>query len=211
MLLNGRRPAPLELVHRRVDGQAARNSNAKPVSPGLANDLRRKAGDGRPLQYLCHIRRRRRYNDARGRLAEKGCGVVDAFVAGDVDRVDRHLRPYPARTETALRQRYRKPAVGAIMGRTDESVARKTDQKILQRAFALEVERRRYPPDEIVDRFQVLAAAKLAASFTEQDDKVTGFLEAPLEDTIGVLQQPDDADDRGRVDWASICLVIQAD
>src|SRR5439155_30611 len=60
-----------------------------------------------------------------------------------------------------------------------------------------------------VRQFQILGAAELTAPFAKQDDDVARPLNTAADDTIGVLEQTDHANDRCRIDRAAIRLVVE--
>ncbi len=82
----------------------------------------------------------------------------------------------------------------------------------VEAAFAIQVETRRAArrPGR-GSTFRQLAAAEVVAGAAEQEDDVALALEPAAEDPGGVLDQADHADDRRRVDAASVGLVVERD
>src|SRR5262245_21541015 len=106
----------------------------------------------------------------------------------------------PICIEAALRDRHGQSSVGTIMCGLDETLVRQRDEELLKRAFGLEIYRRWDTANETMRNLQILAATKLDPVVTEEHNHVARGLEQPAHNTIGVLKQADNADDRRRID-----------
>ena len=84
--------------------------------------------------------------------------------------------------------------------------------RLLQRRFALQIERRRHArPRVLCMRRQVFAAAELAEIIAQQDHRGAGRLERARHGLRRVLEQADDAEHRRREDRAAFGFVVEAD
>src|SRR5438132_22650 len=115
----------------------------------LPDVLERRAGGLADRFHGLAIRRCERDDDARGILSEEQR-------VGTQLRLQRHATPEVA-AEAHLRQRYREPAVGAVVRRLQQPGAHAVPDRLLHRPLACEIERRRYARDPAVDGLEVLA------------------------------------------------------
>ena len=155
------------------------------------------------------LRRRNRHHDSRGRLGEERRRV--AICRGRI-RDSRKVRVHSERrVEAAFSERHGHAAFDAIVRRTDHARCGSFDQHSLKRGFAREIQLRRHTANLVVNDVEELASAQLVSCVAKEHDDVAFRTECASDDAIGVLDQPDDSDDRRRQDTAAIGFVVQAD
>ena len=203
--LDRRRPHALGLVHRHVDHDRAADRDPQPVAAGLADDARRHARRRRAL--AAPSSRRSGATDTTTRDADSPNSAAATFDAASRDD-RRRRRSTPRRRCRRCRSSTRRasPPGRRPNSRAPTASSRSSasvDEQRLQRALGVEIQRRRHAAHQVVHDLQVLAAAELAAALAEQHDRrrPTAWNRA-ADDAIGVLEQPDDADDRRRIDRA---------
>ena len=183
----------------------AADRDAQPAAAGLADHPRRHAGARpRARSTVGHVVGRHRDDDARRRLAEQRRGVVQA--AAPRDRRRRRSTPRRrcrrCRSSTRRASTARPPSEQSCADRTSRSSA-SVDQQRLQRALGLEIERRRHrrAPDR-ASTFRYSLPPSSPRPSPSSTIASPAAWKRRLTHAIGVLEQPDDADDRRRIDRA---------
>ena len=162
-------------------------------SPAPARRARAPAAAAPPGRSLADT------TDARRRFAEERRATPDDAASTPARSTSSRCR----RCRSALGKRDRQAAVRAVVRRLQQSrgaacVSRAISARSASRSSAGGVPRTRPCID-----LQVFAAAELAEALAEQDDRVARLLERPSTRTRRrVLDQPDHADDRRRIDRA---------
>src|SRR2546429_3506079 len=170
----------------------------------LPDVLERRAGGLADRFHGLAIRRCERDDDARGILSEEQR-------VGTQLRLQRHATPEVA-AEAHLRQRYREPAVGAVVRRLQQPGAHAVPDRLLHRPLACEIERRRYARDPAVDGLEVLAPAEMAlAQATDDGDAIARRHEAAAGVLCAIVHQADHPDHRRRKHGLALGLVVERD
>jgi hypothetical protein len=112
--------------------------------------------------------------------------------------------------QAGLDERLGETALGEIVGRVDQPVARCVDEDVGQQLLAREVDGRRPAAEEAVDRVP-LGAAELVAGVAEQVDKRAVLVEAVPGASRDVVDDAQDTDHGGRQDGRVARLVVEAD
>ena len=97
------------------------------------------------------------------------------------------------------------------MGARQHPVARATDEHLAQQPLTREVDPRRAAAEVPVLGPGPLAAAELLAGASEQQQRLAGLLETHRRTPGDVVEQTEDADDRGRVDRRTGGGVVETD
>ena len=182
------------------------------AATGPADDTGRHPGRSGPFEHGGHRSVGRRDHDARGALAEERRGRAECRrKAGGVGSVDGRLDADAPGVERALRERDCQAPVGAVVRRLDEPGPHQTDHQVLNGPLARQVERRRGTGHRAVQTGQVLRAAELSVIVAQNDHRCTGRPEGTRDRLRRILEQPDHAQDRRRVDGPALGLVVQAD
>ena len=99
--------------------------------------------------------------------------AIHAGIPTDVDAGNRHFRTHPAGVEARFGERDRQTTVRAVVRGMQQPLVGELDQQILQSALGRKIDRWRLTADEIMYDLELFASAQLAATLTEQDDRIT--------------------------------------
>ena len=144
---------------------------------------------------LGHRPRRQAHDEPAGRFAEQR-GIHAQRRLGP----DRGAAHADAPEQAALGKGHEHASLGAIVGRVQQPVLRSHQHQPVDRPLASEIESRRPSRDHAVLDLQILAATKIVVTRPDQEHEVAFRAQTGGKPLPVVVDQPDHAHDRRRID-----------